>query len=295
MIAPASSHPPIAIVGSGPVAQAIGRLLHTRGAPVVALASRNPASAERAATFVGPSVRAVRCAEIPRLATHVLIAVSDDGIPSVAEALAHAGMRGGVALHTCGARGPEALKALQANGVACGVLHPLQTIVDGEQGAARLQGISFALSGDRLALEWAEEIVALLGGQSLHLGPGQLGAYHAGAVMAGNGLVAILDAAVVLMAGAGIEPEAALRAVAPLTRTSLENVLSRGPEAALTGPIVRGDTETVARHTKALAEAPATVAGLYRAVGRRLLELARARGLPEARARALESLLEDER
>lgn len=293
MIAPAFSQPPVAIVGSGAVAQALGRLLHTRGAPVVALASRNPASAERAATFVGPSVRAVPCAEIPRLATRVLIAISDDGIASVAEALARAGMRSGVALHTCGARGPEALAALQANGVACGVLHPLQTIVDGEQGVARLQGISFGLSGDRLALEWAEEIVALLGGQSLHPGPGQLGAYHAGAVLASNGIVAILDAAVILMAGAGIEPEAALRAVAPLARTSLENVLSRGPEAALTGPIVRGDTGTVATHTETLANAPATVAALYRAVGRRLLELARKRGLPEARTRAIESLLEE--
>lgn len=293
MIAPASPQSPVAIVGSGAVAQALGRLLHTRGAPVVALASRDPASAERAATFVGPAVRAVRYAEVPQLATRVLIAVSDDAIPSVAEALAHAGMRSGVALHTCGARGPEALAALRANGVACGVLHPLQTIVDGEQGVASLRGISFGLSGDRLALEWAEEIVALLDAQSLHPGPGQLGGYHAGAVLASNGIVAILDAAVILMAGAGIEPEAALRAVAPLARASLENVLSRGPEAALTGPIVRGDTGTVAAHTQALASAPATAAALYRAVGRQLLELARKRGLPEARTSAIESLLEE--
>jgi predicted short-subunit dehydrogenase-like oxidoreductase (DUF2520 family) len=124
----AQSRPAVAIVGAGAVAQAIGRLLFDSGEPVVALASRNRSRSERAARFISPSIRVASCAELPGLATRVLVAVSDEGIGPVAEALAAAGMRSGVALHTCGARGPEALEALRATGVACGILHPLQKI-----------------------------------------------------------------------------------------------------------------------------------------------------------------------
>src|SRR5687767_12449214 len=138
------SRPAVAIVGAGPVAQALGRLMTAGGEPVVALASRTRSRAEQAARFIsglggpdgpgGPrgavhAVRVVDVADLPQLASRVLIAVSDQGIEAVAEALAAAGMRSGVVLHTCGARGPDALNALRVQGVACGMLHPLQTIM----------------------------------------------------------------------------------------------------------------------------------------------------------------------
>lgn len=282
----------IAIVGAGAVAQAFGRLLRLRGQPVVALASRKPLSAERAAIFVGGAVRAVSCDEIPQLADRVLIAVADEGIAPSAEALARAGMRSGVALHTCGARDPGALAPLAANGVACGVLHPLQTVASPEQGVRQLIGIAFGLTGDRRALDWAEDIVRLLEGRPLYVAAERLSSYHAGAVMASNALVAAIDTAVLLMARAGIEPDVALRALEPLARASLDNAFERGPKEAATGPVVRGDATTVALHLEALAGAPPSVAALYRAVADRLREIARQRGLPEARMRALESVLD---
>ena len=125
-------------MGAGAVAQALGRLLYLRGEPVIALAARNHTRAERAATFIGPSVQVVPYSELPRLSTRVLVAVSDDAIGLVAETLARAGMCKGVALYTSGARGPEALAPLRAVGVACGMLHPLQTVIDREQGVKRL-------------------------------------------------------------------------------------------------------------------------------------------------------------
>ena len=91
----------------------------------------------------------------------MLIAVSDQGIEPVAEALAAAGMRSGVALHTCGAKGPDALRALRTAGVACGMLHPLQTIMSAEQGVKSLADVTFGLSGDPEAIEWAGEIVEI--------------------------------------------------------------------------------------------------------------------------------------
>ena len=170
----------MAIVGAGAVAQAIGRLLFGAGVTVVAVASRTRAHAEQAARFIGGSATGptapivVEVSELPRLASHVLIAVADRGIEPVAEALAAAGMRSGAALHTCGGKGPDALKALGDGGVACGMLHPLQTIMTADQGARSLADVTFGLAGDPRALAWGAQIVTSLHGRAIHIDPGRL-------------------------------------------------------------------------------------------------------------------------
>lgn len=280
------------------MAQTLGRLMAAGGEPIVAVASRTRAHAEAAVRFIGgprASLRVVEYSEVPRLATRVLIAVTDEAIDAVAEALAAAGMRSGVALHTCGARGPDALAPLGNVGVACGMLHPLQTIMSPEQGVNSLSDVTFGISGDREAVVWAAEIVKTVTGgrgESLHIEANRLRYYHAGAVMASNALVAVLDAAIVLLARVGVEQQAALRAVGPLARASLDNALGHGPSVALTGPVARGDAATVALHREALREVDPTVARLYEAAAGHLLQLAKQRGLSQASVRALEAVLE---
>ena len=198
----------------------------------------------------------------------VLIAVPDRALNEVAGKIAeHSQVR--VALHTCGARGPEVLAALAARGVECGTLHPLQTITQGTS----LKGIAFAVWGDAGAVEWAEEIAALAGGEVLRIRPECRPLYHAAAVMASNYLITLLDASQTLLAQCGVAPEAALRALGPLARTSIENALKYGPANALTGPIERGDRETVAAHLEALKAAPARIRHLYAAAGLETLDL----------------------
>ena len=285
------------------------------GEPIIALASRTRSRAEQAARFIsGPaglaglvepggspagSVLVVDIAEVPQLATRVLIAVSDRAIEPVAETLASAGMRSGVALHTCGARGPEALGALRINGVACGMLHPLQTIVTPQQGVNSFAEATFGLSGDGEATFWADEIVEIVrvvtrgDPRSLRIDADRSSYYHAGAVMGSNALMAVLDAAMILMAHAGVDRDAALRAIGPLARTSLQNALATGPQAALTGPVVRGDAATVAAHIEALRSVEPTIAKLYEASAMHLLQLARQRGLSDASVRAVELVLDN--
>jgi predicted short-subunit dehydrogenase-like oxidoreductase (DUF2520 family) len=291
--------PAVAIVGAGAVAQALGRSMLVAGARVAAVASRTRAHAEQAVHFIAasPSVPhaarpiVVDLSEIPGLASRVLIAVADTGVEPVAEALAAAGMRSGVALHTCGAKGPDALRALGAAGVSCGLMHPLQTIMSGEQGIHSLAGVTFALAGDSPAIAWGEQIAGSLHGRPLRIDASRLSYYHAGAVMASNALMAVLDAAVVLLGEAGIGTHAALQAIAPLSRTSVENVFTAGPQAALTGPVARGDADTVARHMHALRTVDPTVASLYQAATAHLLQLAARRGVSPDRLRALEEAI----
>jgi predicted short-subunit dehydrogenase-like oxidoreductase (DUF2520 family) len=287
----ASIQDSIGIAGAGRVAQALGRLLRDRGEPVVAVASRTPEHAARAAEFIG-----VAAVSLDRLrADRILIAVSDAAIPNVARKLARAGTSRGIALHTCGGRGPEVLEPLARAGVACGVLHPLQTIATPEAGLAALPGCAFAVSGDAAAVAWGERIVALLGGSALHVAPGAMPLYHAAAVMASNYVTGLIDAAAILMKAAGIGERTALGALAPLIRAGVENTLALGPEQALTGPIERGDLETVRLHLRSLSALAPSVSGLYRSAGLHVLELARRRGLPEAKARRVEALLREGR
>lgn len=265
----------IGIAGAGRIGQALGRLLAGRGEPVMAIASRRPEQAEAAAAFIGGGARALTYAQLAGRVSRVLIAVPDDAVTAVAATLAESGMRGGLALHTCGARGPEALAPLAAQGVSCGAVHPLQTVATPERGLAALPGAAFAIDGDGEARRWAERIVAALDGRPLRIAADRRPLYHAAAVMASNYVVGLIDAAVILMGEAGIDEDSALRALEPLARESVANALALGTRKALTGPIERGDRETVASHLRALAAAPESVRNLYCFAGLHVAGLAR--------------------
>jgi predicted short-subunit dehydrogenase-like oxidoreductase (DUF2520 family) len=266
----------------------MGRALRESGQPVAFLASRTPAHAAAAAAFIGPGVEAVTFGELARSTSRILICVTDSAIDSVARLL---GDFRGAALHTCGAKGPEALSALRSKGVPCGVIHPLQTIADGPDAAAALRGIAFVASGDEAAHAWAGQIATAVGGRILHVSDEARPLYHAAAVMASNYVVALLGAAQELLVEAGVEPGEALLALGPMARQSVDNTIRRGATGALTGPIERGDASTVAAHFCFLERAPERIRELYRAAGWQALEIALRRGLSQERAADIERLL----
>lgn len=286
-----STEAPIGIAGTGRMAQALGRLLAERGEKVAAVGGRDEGRAAEAASFIGHGVQAVEIERLPGLARRILIAVSDEAIGEVSGRLAGAGMRGGIALHTCGARGPEALGVLADRGVACGVLHPLQTVASPSQGVAALPGSGFLVDGEGEARGWAVEIVALLNGRTIEIPADQRALYHAAAVLASNCLVALMSASAMVLARAGMSREQALQVLAPLARTSLENAISMGPALALTGPVRRGDLRTVQAHLDALQVLPPDAGDVYRVLGLEALALAESQGLAPETVRCLETLL----
>jgi predicted short-subunit dehydrogenase-like oxidoreductase (DUF2520 family) len=291
----------IGIAGAGRLAQALGRLLTDRGQPVAAIAGRDLSRTSQAAAFIGRNVRPVAYSELPAHAARILVCVPDDAIEEVARTLAASPDPILVAIHTCGSRGPEALSALAGRGVSCATLHPLQTVTTPVQGVADLPGSSFGITAagggipdSRPAANWALEIVRLLDGHALTIAPELRPLYHAAAVMASNYLVATIDAAVLLMGLAGVPPEPALQALAPLIRASVNNAIATGPVQALTGPIERGDERTVAAHLHALEPSldnvPESVRQLYRQAGLHTIEVAH-RKTPGVDRTRIESLL----
>lgn len=201
-------------------------------------------------------------------------------------------MDAGMIIHTSGVWGPEVLSRLTEQGVSCASMHPLQTVANPKQGVEKLPGSTFAVAGKGKAALWAKELVKLLDGQVLTIKPLAKPLYHAAAVVASNYIVTLIDAALLMMVKAGVSEGQGRKALEPLVLSSVQNALKRGTVEALTGPIERGDGQTVAAHLTALKALPKSVQGLYRALGQHTVQLSRKRGLSKAQATQLEELLE---
>jgi predicted short-subunit dehydrogenase-like oxidoreductase (DUF2520 family) len=215
----------------------------------------------------------------------VVLAVRDDAIRPLGESLARAGAvrPEQVVLHLSGALGQEALGPLVPSQAALGSLHPLQTIVDPERAPERLRGAWAAVEGMPRAIEAGERIASAVGLRPFRVASRAKAVYHAGAVFASNYFVVVEAIAQQLFERAGLSREDAWAALTPLVRGTFDNLTRTGPEGALTGPVVRGDVDTLARHLRAL---PDREQALYRELGRAVLELARRRGLaPDMLAR----------
>ena len=272
------------------MAKALGALMVRAGLRVSAVGGRSPEEARR---FIGAE-RAVSVRELPQYARSIVIAVTDGAIQEVAAEIAEGGLRDGIVLHISGAAGPEALGILREAGNSIGVLHPLQSVPSAERGVETLPGATYAFAGDEEAVAWAKQLIGQLGGRAVQVDPKFWQHYHAGAVMACNFQMTLVDAALELMDMAGIGREAALDALGPILRTTTENVLTLGPEGALTGPIRRGDVGTIRRHLDAVQSASQETRELYLAAGLRTVAVAERAGLDESAAREVEKMLRAE-
>ncbi len=220
----------------------------------------------------------------------LLLAVPDDAVTPVARRIAAVGTIGKrhTVLHLSGVLGDEALAPLAASGAALGSLHPYQTLAHPVEAAVeRLPGAVAGVGGSDEAVAVASELARSVGLTPVSVAAEQKVLYHAAAVFASNYLVVLEGVAERLLVEAGMSTADARKALAPLMAAALDNVRSVGPEEALTGPVARGDVETIGRHLAAL---PPEAAVLYRELARAALDLAEL--APERRAaveRALES------
>ncbi len=201
-----------------------------------------------------------------------ILAVSDQAITSACRSLVPSLRPGDVVLHLAGARGLGELESAREAGAAIGALHPLAAIATLDPPGS-LSGAAFMVEGDALAVEVARHIAELAGGTLLVASAVDRSRYHAGAALVASGAVALAQGAAWLLAGA-VAPtpsEEDLReATASLLVSVARNIRHLGPDASLASPLLRDDTETVARHLAVMAGDP-TVSALYRAVLARVL------------------------
>ena len=255
------------LIGAGRAGKALATALQAAGYELAAVAGGR---SEAAAAFAA-ATGACYCETVAKAAVKggiVLLAVPDNAILACAREIAAEKkiQKEGVVLHVCGSQNAEVLSCLREAGAAVGSMHPLQSFSsDTAAGAACVRGTYFAVDGDEAAVASASDMIAALGGRRLLVSGAQRALYHAAACMASNYLAALLQGSVRLLGQCGISQEDALPALEPIVRATLKNIMLQGPSAALTGPIARGDDQTLVRQLKQIDELPEEAA-LYRAL-----------------------------
>lgn len=226
----------------------------------------------------------------PEDVTSVILAVPDDTLTEIAMAVAgHGEAPGGAsAFHLSGALGTDPLAPLHARGYSVGTLHPFQTVAHPITGADLLPGSYFALSGQPRALSAARRILNALGSPWVTVPVAQRPHYHVAGVFASNYLLALLAIAARYLTRAGVSDSEAVDMLLPLARGTLRNLEELGAPQALTGPVVRGDEETIHLHLRMLEGRDRE---LYGDLGRELLASLRPPDMDDDRAVELADLL----
>jgi predicted short-subunit dehydrogenase-like oxidoreductase (DUF2520 family) len=287
----------LAFIGAGRVGQTLARACSARGLAVVAVASRSaPAAAELAAELQAhvPGCRAMSAAAAVAAADLVFLTVADDAIASLAHGLPW--RAGQAAVHCSGATELTALAAAAAAGAQVGGFHPLQIFSDPARAEQLLAGSTVAIevaAGGQVLSDDLHALALCLQMRPLQLQPGTRAAYHGAASFAASFMLSMLDEAAQIWAQIGLPPEAALQALLPLARGTLDAAAARGLAGALSGPISRGDAGVVHAHLQALAGLGGEHGEFYRLIARRQLSLARASGrVDDATLQRLSRLLE---
>lgn len=259
----------IAIIGAGRLGTALARRLSEAGYKVSKINSRNIPHCEKLGTDV------------------VWFCVPDAEIASVARSFSDLSSPGKLAFHSSGALTSGVLDQWRRAGARVASVHPLMTFVKGS--VPELAGVPFAIEGDTSAVRVAKGIVRDLGGRAVAIRKQNKVAYHAFATMICPLLVSLLAVSQKAAALAGVPAADSRRRMLPIIRQTLRNYEKLGLAGAFSGPIVRGDVETILAHLKALAKVPAAKHA-YAALARASLEL-----LPNHNRRKIARLLQDVR
>lgn len=279
----------IAFVGPGRVGLALGHALVQSGeAGELLYFGRRPDPPEHPVFHSGSAGYRYGVAPPPEGTSALFLTVPDSALPEVVHGLAAAGdaPAGCSLFHTSGALGLDVLTPLHNRGYSLGSLHPLRAVADPLVAEGYFEGAFFALSGEPDAIRTGERFLRWIGARGLTIPTNRRAHYHAGAVLASNHLVFLLHDAMTLLREAGIEEDEAQSALMDLARGTLDNIEKLGVEAALTGPLLRGDVETIELHLRTL---PPEMASAYAALARRGLGWVKG-GLSQEGAEQLEEL-----
>lgn len=257
----------VSIVGTGNLAQALGPALKDAGYIIDALVSRSNARSRKRAEALAVKLQStpVTLGDFRPKSDIIWLLHTDDALSETAQQLAqHGNWKGKIALHSSGALSSEILAPLRRAGAYTASLHPMMTFVPGGAGID-ISKVPFAVEGDRGGIVAAREIVRRLGAQVFEIRKEAKVLYHALGSFSSPMVVATLVTAERIGKTAGLSLKEVRKIITPILLQTTVNYLQRGPALAFSGPIKRGDLNTVRRHLQELARVPGATE-LYRAL-----------------------------
>jgi predicted short-subunit dehydrogenase-like oxidoreductase (DUF2520 family) len=286
---------PVGVIGAGRVGTVLAAALQSRGHEIAAIAGESAGSRIRAETIL-PGIPVAKPTAVARAAELLLLTVPDDALDNVVRMLVASGSirSGQLVIHTSGRHGMAVLQPALDVGARGIAMHPAMTFTGTELDLVHLPGCAYGVTCGAGERQVAQELVDELGGRVVWVEEHDRPKYHAALAHGANHLVTLVSQAMDLLREAGsADPGGTLR---PLLTAALDNALEYG-DAALTGPIVRGDVQTVAEHLRSLASSSPSTLESYVAMARATaihavsdgrLEPRRAAALVEVLDRAVE-------
>ncbi|MEH0424195.1 Rossmann-like and DUF2520 domain-containing protein [Streptomyces sp. B21-083] len=267
----------VGVIGAGRVGPALAASLRLAGHRPVAVSAVSDASVRRAAQLL-PDVPVVSPAQVMEHADLVLLTVPDDALPGLVEGLAETGAvrPGQLLVHTSGRYGAKVLDPALRAGALPLALHPAMTFTGTAVDVQRLAGCSFGVTARPELRLAAEALVIEMGGEPEWIAEESRPLYHAALALSANHLVTLVAESMELLRTAGVD--APDRMLGPLLGAALDNALRSG-DAALTGPVARGDAGTVAAHVAELRKHSPQSVPAYLAMARATADRALAYGL----------------
>ena len=284
----------ISIIGAGRLGTNLGRALSRSGFTIKALSCRHITTALESQRVIGEGKALTDNLLTAREGNILFITVGDDGIAEVSDELSGGDIRwkGRIVFHCSGIHPSTQLHSIKEKGASIGSFHPVQSFIDKDQGADTFSGIHIGIEGDTDAMQTAKKLASGLNAKYFNIDPTVKPLYHSACSIASNSYVALLDTAVKILIAAGFNPDDGVKILQPLVQGTLQNVNKFGIQSALSGPVIRGDSETVKLHLKALEKSP-ELKITYTQLALQALDITQNRGrLPEDKIRLLRDLLE---
>jgi len=279
------------IIGAGRVGTALAVALAARNWKLKVIADAVPEKARRLKKMVGQGRATTEAQQAVRQAELIFLCVPDSQIEKVVSQIAKEEVKNKYFFHTSGALSSSLLTPLKEKGARVGSFHPVQTFATETPEKDLFRGIFIGLEGQPEAVRLGLKIARTLRSQVILLSPEDKPAYHLACSISSNFLVVLLSEIKDIMESISLDEKTTLELLTPLLKKTLHNVKKLGVEESLTGPVVRGDAETVKKHLEITARFPG-LDRIYRAMALEALKIAEKQGLKENSLKALKRLLE---
>ena len=284
----------VSIIGAGRVGTSLGYALSKKGHRIKALSCKTISSAKESRKIIGEGKVLTDNAQTAREGDLVFMCLPDEEIVRVTKELAVSDVDwlNKYVFHCSGLLTSEILKPLKDQEAFTGSFHPIQAFSQKRTSPKQFENIYFGIEGCGEGLALSQKIATQLGGHPLILEAKDKALYHTACSIASNFFIVLLDMAFSLLEHIGLQEKQALQTILPLVKGNLHNVKKFNIERSLTGPVIRGDRESVQQHLKALRDFPSYYE-TYVILARQALEMAKKqKKLSPQKIKVMENLLE---